>query len=54
MWVLRKIRYIMKLAFKIIIYINYNFALEIAKQITLIIILIIKLNLHLIRISKYI
>ena len=54
-WILRKIRHIVEISSrKIIIYIDYESALEIVTQIILIITFIDKLNLRLIRISNYI
>ena len=53
---MKKIRYIIEASFvnKIVIYINYEIALEIVKQITFIILLTNKLNLQLIRTLNYI
>ena len=54
-WVLKKTRYIVETIFDIIIiYINYDVAIDIAKQTTLIIIFIDKLNFRLIRTFDYI
>ena len=44
----------MKFISYIIMYIDYKIILNIIKQITLITSLIIKLNLHIIRVSKYV
>ena len=54
-WVLKKIKYLIKLFILIIvIYIDYNTALDIIKQISLITSLIDKLNFKLMRIFNYI
>ena len=54
-WILKKTRYIVEITFDIIIiYTNYDVAIDIAKQITLIIILINKLNFRLMRAFDYI
>lgn len=53
-WVIWKIKYLIELLnFVIIIYINYKANIKIIKQILLFIMLIKKLNFHLIYISKY-
>ena len=54
-WVLKKTRYIVETIFDIIIiYINYDVAIDIAKQATLIIIFMNKLNFRLMRAFDYI